>query len=135
MARAAIYARVSTSDRYPEAQLDRLREWAERTGMDTVEFVDRRSGRCTSREALDALLAAVRRHEVEMVACIKLYLLARSTRHLWDLADAFDAAGVDLICLDQAVDTRSAAVSHLGSLDQIRRAPVVSLYVRSSGFS
>ncbi|MCP5057573.1 MAG: recombinase family protein [bacterium] len=109
MARAALYARVSTSDQHPEAQLDRLREWAGRTGMDTVEFVDRRSGRCTSREALDALLSAVRRHEIEVVACVKLDRLARSTRHLCDLADTFDAASVDLVCLDQSVDTRSAA--------------------------
>jgi len=107
---AALYVRVSTTDQHPEAQLARLREWAQRAGLDTVEYVDRAvSGRKASREGLDALLTAVRRHEVTVVACVKLDRLARSTRHLCDLADSFSAASVDLVCLDQAVDTRTAA--------------------------
>ncbi len=108
--KAALYARVSTRDQNPEAQLDRLREWVERQGMDAVEFVDRgASGRKTSRKALDALLAAVRAKDVDTVVAVKLDRLARSTRHLCDLADVFETNRVDLVCLDQSVDTRTAA--------------------------
>lgn len=85
--RIALYARVSTQDRYPEAQLQPLREYAERRGAEAVEFVDYGvSGRKDRRDALDQLTAAVRRREVDAVATVKLDRLARSVRHLANLA-------------------------------------------------
>ena len=39
------------------------------------------------------------------VACIKLDRLARSTRHLVTLAADLEALGVDLVVLDQSIDT------------------------------
>ncbi len=108
--RAALYARVSTRDQHTEAQLQRLRAWASQAGLEAVEFVDEgQSGRKVERPALRSLLDAVRRHEVDVVAAVKLDRLARSTRHLCELADVFEASNVDLVCLDQAVDTRTAA--------------------------
>ena len=38
--RIALYARVSTQDQHPEAQLQPLREYAQRRGAEAVEFVD-----------------------------------------------------------------------------------------------
>ncbi|MCP5059772.1 MAG: recombinase family protein [bacterium] len=108
--RVALYARVSTRDQHPDAQLGRLRTWAEHADLEPVEFVDNgQSGRKAERPALRELLNAVRRHEVEVVATVKLDRLARSTRNLCELADVFEASNVDLVCLDQAVDTRTAA--------------------------
>jgi DNA invertase Pin-like site-specific DNA recombinase len=46
---------------------------------------------------------------VDVVVTVKLDRLARSTRHLCELADVFEASSVDLVCLDQPVDTRTAA--------------------------
>jgi DNA invertase Pin-like site-specific DNA recombinase len=63
------------------------------------------SGAKDRRPALDALLAAVRARKVDVVACIKLDRLARSTRHLVTLAADLEALGVDLVVLDQAIDT------------------------------
>ena len=40
-----------------------------------------------------------------MVACIKLDRLARSTRHLVTLSGDLEALGVDLVVLDQSIDT------------------------------
>jgi len=40
-----------------------------------------------------------------MVACTKLDRLARSTHHLVTLAKELEALGVDLVVLDQAIDT------------------------------
>jgi DNA invertase Pin-like site-specific DNA recombinase len=106
MPRIAIYARVSTTDQHPEAQLHALRKYAARRGTDALEFVDHAvSGRRARRPALDALLAAVRRREVDAVACTKLDRIARSVRHLCGLAAELEALGVDLVVLDQAIDT------------------------------
>ncbi len=43
------------------------------------------------------------------VAAVKLDRLARSSRHLCELAETFQAAEVDLVILDQSVDTRTPA--------------------------
>ncbi len=108
--RVALYARVSTRDQHPENQLIRLREWAVEKGVEALEFEDAGvSGARTKRPALGALLDSVRRHEVSTVVAVKLDRLARSTRHLCELAETFEAAGVDLVVLDQAVDTRTPA--------------------------
>ena len=50
-------------------------------------------------------LAAARRREVDAVVVVKLDRLARSVRHLTALAAELDALGVDLVVLDQAIDT------------------------------
>jgi DNA invertase Pin-like site-specific DNA recombinase len=61
--RAAIYARVSTSDQDREMQLGDLRRMAEARGFEVVEeYVDRAiSGANDRRPALDRLMADARR--------------------------------------------------------------------------
>jgi DNA invertase Pin-like site-specific DNA recombinase len=104
--RAALYARVSTSDQVPENQLEALRVFATARGWSKTEFVDHGvSGAKERRPALDALLAAARARKIDVVACTKLDRLARSTHHLVTLAKELEALGVDLVALDQAVDT------------------------------
>jgi DNA invertase Pin-like site-specific DNA recombinase len=104
--RAALYARVSTSDQATENQLEVLRSFANARGWLTTEYVDHGvSGAKERRPALDALLAAVRSRKVDIVACVKLDRLARSTHHLVTLAKELEALGVDLVVLDQAIDT------------------------------
>jgi DNA invertase Pin-like site-specific DNA recombinase len=56
-----------------------------------------------------ALLAAVRARRVDVVACVKLDRLARSTHHLVSLAKELETLGVDLVVLDQAIDTTTPA--------------------------
>ena len=85
-----LYARCSTNDQYPEAQLHKLREYAKARGLEVVEFVDHGvSGRRDRRPALDELLTAARKREVDGVAVVKLDRLARSVRHLTQLAAEF----------------------------------------------
>ncbi len=61
----AIYARVSTDEQHPEAQLAELRAYAKRRRVQTIEYVDRGvSGRKQRRRALDQMLQAARRQEV-----------------------------------------------------------------------
>jgi len=104
--RVAIYVRVSTTEQNPENQLDVLRNFAEARGWRPTEFVDHGvSGAKERRPALDALLAAARIRRVDVVVCTKLDRLARSVHHLVALGKELEALGVDLVVLDQAIDT------------------------------
>jgi DNA invertase Pin-like site-specific DNA recombinase len=83
-----------------------LRAFVAARGWEPTEFVDHGvSGAKDRRPALDALLDAVRARHVDRVVCVRLDRLARSTRHLVTPAGDFEALGVDLVVLDQAIDT------------------------------
>jgi len=83
--RAALYARVSTTEQTTENQLAALRAFATARGWPAVEYVDRGvSGAKERRPALDALLAAARGRRMDVVACVKLDpagSIDPSTRH------------------------------------------------------
>lgn len=104
--KAALYARVSTGDQDCENQLLALRAFAAARSWAPTEFVDSGvSGAKEKRPALDAMLAVVRSRKVDVVACVKLDRLARSVHHLVAMVREFEALGVDLVVLDQAIDT------------------------------
>jgi DNA invertase Pin-like site-specific DNA recombinase len=108
--RCAIYARVSTNVQTTDNQVQALRTFVTARGWEAVEYVDAGiSGTKERRPALDALLAAVRVRKVDVVAVVKLDRLARSTRHLVTLAAELEALRVDLVVLDQAIDTTTPA--------------------------
>ena len=108
--RCAIYARVSTSSQTTDNQLQALRAFVAARGWEPVEYIDQGiSGAKERRPALDAMLAAVRARKVDVVAVVKLDRLARSTRHLVTLAAELEALRVDLVVLDQAIDTTTPA--------------------------
>jgi DNA invertase Pin-like site-specific DNA recombinase len=110
MKRAAIYARVSTTDQSPENQLGALRAYVAARGWTAAEHVDHGvSGTKERRPALDALLAEARRRKIDVVVCIKLDRLARSVRHMVALAAELEALGVALVVIDQAIDTTTPA--------------------------
>jgi DNA invertase Pin-like site-specific DNA recombinase len=98
---------VSTADQHAEIQLPALREYAQARGLETVtEYVDEGvSGAKDRRPALDRLLADARRRRFDVLAVTKLDRLARSVRHLTNLAGELEALGVGLVVLDQAIDT------------------------------
>jgi len=127
MPRIALYARVSTTDQHPEVQLDALRAYSKARGFEIAqEYVDHGvSGAKNRRPALDRLLADARRRYFDVVACVKLDRLARSVRHLTLMAAEFDALGIDLVVLDQAIDTSTPTgrlLFHvLGSIAEFER--------------
>ncbi len=126
MPRIALYARVSTTDQHPEAQLHALREYAHSRGLEAAEYVDHGvSGAKDRRPALDRLLADAKRRRFDMLAVTKLDRQARSVRHLTTLAAEFEALGVDLVVLDQAIDTTTPSgklLFHvLGSVAEFER--------------
>lgn len=103
--RAALYARCSTDTQTLDPQLLPLREYAARRGWEAREFLDPAvSGRKARRPGLDAMLAAARRREVDVVVIVKLDRLARSLRDLLNIASELEALGVALVAVDQQLD-------------------------------
>ncbi len=109
--RCALYARVSTPDQRLDPQLDALRAYAKARGFDVaVEYLDHGvSGATAQRPALDQLLDDAKRRKFDVLAVVKLDRLARSVRHLTALAGELEALGVDLVVLDQGLDTSTPA--------------------------
>jgi len=97
------YGRVSTRDQHPEAQHDALTA----AGCDEV-FLDKASGKLARRPQLDNALRAANR-EGDQLVITKLDRLGRSLANLIDLSGQLHTRGVDLVVLDQGIDTSSAA--------------------------
>lgn len=105
----ALYARVSTDDQHPEAQLAELRAYAKRRHVQTIEYVDRGvSGRRKRRRALDQMLQAARHQDVSAVVVVRLDRLARSLVNMARLGEELQALGVELVSLHEGIDTRTA---------------------------
>ena len=109
--RAALYVRVSTSDRGQtvENQLQPLQEAAARLGWSDRGRVPRRGDqRCqgrAKRPGLDALLKGVTREEFDIVAAWSVCRLGRSLADLVGLLGELQARGVDLYLHQQGLDT------------------------------
>lgn len=96
------YARVSTSDQHPEAQLDALRAAGVPEGsLHTDHGV---SGSLASRPEWDKLLA--RLQPGDRLNCTKLDRIGRSAISLLEVFESFRARDIDLRVLDQAIDTK-----------------------------
>jgi len=125
--RLALYARVSTRSQKSNPQVTELRRYARARKAKVVEeFIDHGvNGARDRRPALDRLLAEARRREFDAVAVTKLDRLARSVRHLTNLAAEFEALGVDLIVVDQGIDTTTPAgrllFNVIGSIAEFER--------------
>ena len=92
------YARVSRQEQHPEAQHDALRT----AGCERV-FIDTASGKLARRPELDKALLVARRGDQLVVT--KLDRLGRSLEHLIELSHQLEADGVNLVVLDQGIDT------------------------------
>jgi DNA invertase Pin-like site-specific DNA recombinase len=106
--RIAIYARVSTVDKGqdPETQLLVLREYAARRAYVIVgEYVDYASGTREDRPQYQALFAAARRRQVDIVLVWRYDRFARSTQALVQALKEFQSLGVDFISYQENIDT------------------------------
>jgi len=117
--RAALYVRVSTSDRGQavENQLQPLQEAAGRLGWSIVavfrdEGVSGTSGR-DKRPGLDALLKGVGRREFDIVAAWSVCRLGRSLSDLIGLLGELRSRDIDLYLHQQALDTSTPSARML----------------------
>ncbi|KIC60835.1 resolvase [Brevundimonas nasdae] len=109
MKRAGIYLRVSTDQQTTENQLRILTEVAERSGWTIVRVfedagISGAKGR-DQRPGYDALLKAVHRREVDIVAAYAVDRLGRSLTDLVAFLGDIQARGCDLYLHQQSVDT------------------------------
>ena len=107
--RIALYTRVSQDSQTTENQRRELMAVAERLGWEVVaEFTDHgisgSKGR-DKRPGYDALLKAVARREIDMVASWAVDRLGRSLQNLVTFLTEINAKGVDLYLHQQALDT------------------------------
>lgn len=105
--KAAIYARVSTTDQNCELQLRELREYVKRRGWDTaVEYVDSGvSGMKSSRPALDQLKKAARQRAFDVVLVWKLDRWGRSLTDSINGIQELVSLGIRFIAPTQNIDT------------------------------
>ncbi len=111
--RAAIYARVSTNGQSTDAQIQQLRDVAERSGWDVVaEFVDHGISGAKGRDqrpAFDQMCQAAVRREIDVVMAWSVDRLGRSLQHLVGFLSELHAARVDLYLHQQGIDTTTPA--------------------------
>ena len=93
------YGRVSTRDQHVDGQRDALSA----AGCEVV-FVDSASGKLASRPGLEKALLSANRAGDQLVVT-KLDRLGRSLENLIHLSKRLQCAGVDLVVLDQGIDT------------------------------
>ncbi len=107
--RVALYARVSTSDKGqdPEMQLRELREYCQRRGCDiSNDYVDVGvSGAKDSRPRLNELMLDANRRKFDAVVVWKFDRFARSTSHLLKALETFQFLKIDFVSLTEGIDT------------------------------
>jgi DNA invertase Pin-like site-specific DNA recombinase len=111
--RAAIYARVSTNGQSTDAQIQQLRDVAERSGWAVVEeFVDQGISGAKGRDqrpAFDQMCQAAVRREIDVVMAWSVDRLGRSLLHLVEFLNELHASGTDLYLHQQGIDTTTPA--------------------------
>src|SRR5215212_8438282 len=133
MKRAALYVRVSTGGQTVENQLRELRAVAERLRWQVVEeFVDQGISGAKGRDkrpALDSMLKAVIRGEVDVVAAWLVDRLGRSLQDLVGVLSDIREREVDLYLHQQGLDTATpsgrAMFQMLGVFAEFERAIIV----------
>jgi len=129
MMRVGIYGRISTLDKGQDVdlQLGPLREYAQARGWTVYkEYIDEGvSGAKQRRPALDDLLHAARRREIDVILVWKLDRFARSLRHLILTLGELEAIGVAFVSLTENIDvttpTGRLLVHILGALGEFER--------------
>jgi DNA invertase Pin-like site-specific DNA recombinase len=130
--RVALYVRVSTSEQTTRNQRRELKAVAERHGWEVVNVfedagISGAKGR-DRRPGLDALMKAVARKDIDMVAAWSVDRLGRSLTDLLDLLKELHAKGVDLFLHQQGLDTSTpsgrAMFQMLGVFAEFERAMI-----------
>jgi DNA invertase Pin-like site-specific DNA recombinase len=110
--RTACYARVSTSDQAKglDAQVFALRTFCEQNNITDWElFADEAiSGTKVSRPALDRMMVAVQRGEIENVVVFAFSRYARSVTHMLKGLEVMRAAKTNFISLTEKIDLNTS---------------------------
>ena len=127
--RAAIYARVSTSDQTCENQLAEISSYVAARGWTAKEYIDHGvSGAKERRPALDSLVADARRRRFDALVVWRLDRLGRNLRHLVVLVEELRSVGVDFVSLNEGIDATTPAgklqMHILGAIAEFERGRI-----------
>jgi DNA invertase Pin-like site-specific DNA recombinase len=104
--KAAIYARVSTSDQHNEIQIRELKEYISRRGWELADvYEDEMSGAKTRRPGLDRLMEDARLHRFDVIVVWKLDRFGRSVIDLVSRLRDLESYGVRFVAASQGIDT------------------------------
>jgi DNA invertase Pin-like site-specific DNA recombinase len=111
--KAALYGRVSTSDKGqdPELQLREMRDFCPRRDWNIADsYVDIGvSGSKDSRPELDRLMRDAHARKFDVVIVWKFDRFARSTSHLLRALETFNVLGIAFVSLRESIDTTTPA--------------------------
>ena len=108
--KAAIYARVSTTEQQIDKQVQELVDYCDRSSFSYELFIDRGiSGSKESRPAFNKLMDAIRLKKFDVVLIYKIDRLSRSMKHFLQIFQELQNKGIDLISITQPIDTTSAS--------------------------
>lgn len=131
MKRAAIYARVSTTDQHIETQLYDLRLFAQQRGYEVMcEYTDVGiSGTKARRPGLDAMLLDARKRKFNVVLVAAFDRIARSTKHFLTVVDELDSLGVEFVSKRENIDTNGPMgrmfLTVLGAISELERSMII----------
>lgn len=98
--RAAIYARVSTSDQSCERQVAELTAFAERGGYEVVNiFKETASGTKTSRAARNQIMKLAQARQIDAILVTELSRWGRSTKDLLETLDQLAGWKVSVVAM------------------------------------
>lgn len=128
--RAAIYARVSTSNHGQDVgmQTRELCQFCEARGWQiTGEYLDEGiSGAKDSRPELNRLMADAHRRKFDAVVCWKFDRFARSVSHLLRALETFQSLGIAFVSLSEQIDTTTPTgrmvFTVLGAVAELERS-------------
>lgn len=128
--RAAIYARVSTSNHGQDVgmQTRELRQFCEARGWTvTAEYVDEGiSGAKDSRPELNRLIADAHKRRFDAVIVWRFDRFARSVSHLLRALETFNSLGIAFVSLSEQIDTTTPTgkmiFTVLGAVAELERS-------------
>jgi putative DNA-invertase from lambdoid prophage Rac len=115
--RCALYARVSTAGQQSvPAQLEALRDYAQRRGWEVVQEVSDVGSGAKSRPKREALMAAARARSIDVIAVAKLDRWGRSLADLVASMQELTDLGVGFVSVSDGIDLTTAAGKALAGM-------------------
>jgi DNA invertase Pin-like site-specific DNA recombinase len=108
--RAFLYARVSTADKEqdPRPQIAEMTAFAKRRDWMRTDFTDRVSS-AKHRPEFERMMDMARRGLCDVIICRHFDRIGRSTKQLLEMLDELHALKIDIVSINQQIDTTTPA--------------------------